>query len=105
MAGVNVSGVYPIRLPTGYVVNAWCDMDTAGGGWTVIQRRSDGSVNFTRPWNAYSGGFGNINTEFWLGNENVHQLTNTMHYSLRVDLWDWEGGQVSSCPGVLWCRS
>ena len=33
----------------------------------VIQRRTDGSVDFFRPWNDYRDGFGDLNNEFWLG--------------------------------------
>lgn len=31
------------------------------GGWTVIQRRQDGSVNFDQGWEAYEDGFGSLN--------------------------------------------
>ena len=33
----------------------------------MIQRRMDGSVNFYRGWAEYKTGFGDINTEFWIG--------------------------------------
>ncbi|XP_025087608.1 fibrinogen-like protein 1 [Pomacea canaliculata] len=94
MSGVDMSGVYPIKLSTGLVLNVYCDMDTAQGGWTVIQRRQDGAVNFTRRWDDYAFGFGNVNGEFWLGNENIHILTRETNYTLRIDLWDWDNKRV-----------
>ncbi|WAR01855.1 ANGL2-like protein [Mya arenaria] len=92
--GITKSGVYPIRLPDRRVVNIWCDMETANGGWTIIQRRIDGSINFTRKWEDYAFGFGNANTEFWLGNENLYKLSHFKNYTLRIDLWDWDGNQA-----------
>ncbi|XP_019646401.1 PREDICTED: fibrinogen-like protein 1 isoform X2 [Branchiostoma belcheri] len=88
-AGQTTSGVYNIRLGSSNV-ETYCDMDTAGGGWTVIQRRQDGSVPFNRTWEEYKHGFGNKNGEYWLGNENIHLLTSQKNYTLRVDLEDWE---------------
>jgi len=73
----------PWRLPF-FVISL-----LAGGGWTVIQRRQDGSVDFNRTWNEYKEGFGDLNGEFWLGNENIHKMTSQGDYSLRIDLEDW----------------
>ena len=89
-----MSGVYPIRLPSRNIVNVWCDMELGNGGWTVIQRRADGSINFTRSWDDYAFGFGNPNTEYWFGNDNIYRMTNHVNYSLRVDLWDWENNHA-----------
>ncbi|XP_019634581.1 PREDICTED: microfibril-associated glycoprotein 4-like isoform X2 [Branchiostoma belcheri] len=88
-AGQTTTGVYYIILDSS-IVQTYCDMDTAGGGWTVIQRRQDGSVPFSRTWEEYKHGFGNKNGEYWLGNENIHLLTSQKNYTLRVDLEDWE---------------
>ena len=60
-----------------------------GGGWTVIQRRVDGSVSFDRSWRDYRDGFGDLHSEFWLGNNHIHDLSTQGDYSLRIDLEDW----------------
>ncbi|XP_029580545.1 microfibril-associated glycoprotein 4 [Salmo trutta] len=87
------SGVYPI-YPFLTPVQVYCDMNTDGGKWTVIQRRIDGSLNFYRPWNQYKVGFGNPEGEYWLGLENIHLLTKRRKYELRVDMEDFEGNSV-----------
>ncbi|XP_069114864.1 angiopoietin-related protein 7-like [Argopecten irradians] len=66
------SGVYKIGQE-GPIV--YCDMDTEDGPWTVIQRRTKGDVDFYRPWNDYKNGFGDLQGDFWLGNDNLHLLT------------------------------
>ncbi|XP_066297793.1 receptor-type tyrosine-protein phosphatase F-like isoform X2 [Branchiostoma lanceolatum] len=65
-------------------------MDTDGGGWTVIQRRQDGSVPFDKTWTEYEQGFGNPSEECWLGLENIHSLTTQKQNELYVYLEDWE---------------
>ncbi|XP_034477346.1 ficolin-1-like [Drosophila innubila] len=71
------SGVYQILLPD-YSVHPFlvsCDEDSHGGGWTIVLRREDGSVNFYRYWNDYKNGFGNVNSEFFIGLDTLHMMT------------------------------
>ncbi|CAL8325863.1 unnamed protein product, partial [Boreogadus saida] len=74
----------------GVPLPVYCDMETDGGGWTVFQRRSDGSVDFFRGWKDYVKGFGELGGEFWMGLDNLHLLTSGADMSLRVDLRDGE---------------
>ena len=54
-------------------IHVRCDMETDGGGWIVIQRRtSNGTVNFTRKWDDYVNGFGDLDGEFWIGLNNIY---------------------------------
>lgn len=80
--------IYPDPISNG--VKVYCDMDTDGGNWTVFQRRQDGSVDFYKAWHAYRDGFGDVATDYWMGNENLHTLTKNGNYQLRVDLQDWD---------------
>ncbi|KAG7512419.1 hypothetical protein JOB18_028895 [Solea senegalensis] len=91
-SGNTQSGVYTLTLPnTTTEVKTFCDMETDGGGWTVLQKRFDGRVDFHRTWQEYKKGFGEASDEFWLGNEFVSRLTNQQSYKLRIQLSDWEG--------------
>ncbi|KAM4899623.1 fibrinogen alpha chain [Sylvia borin] len=92
------SGIFKIK-PAGSnkVLSVYCDQETTLGGWLLIQQRMDGSVNFNRTWQDYKKGFGSVDGrgqgEFWLGNENLHLLTQN-DTLLRVELEDWDGNAV-----------
>ncbi|XP_002739593.1 fibrinogen-like protein A [Saccoglossus kowalevskii] len=93
--GVTQSGVFYIQpddATSPYQI--WCEMDTSigvdGGGWAVIQRRFNGSVDFFQSWLLYKDGFGNISGEYWLGNEKIHALTSLKSYKLRIDMTTWD---------------
>ncbi|XP_022810124.1 angiopoietin-related protein 1-like, partial [Stylophora pistillata] len=56
--GQTISGVYTIDLADGKgAFNVYCDQTTDGGGYTVIQKRVDDTVDFNRTWKDYKNGF------------------------------------------------
>ncbi|KAM6221845.1 fibrinogen beta chain [Rhynchocyon petersi] len=95
----------------------YCDMNTENGGWTVIQNRQDGSVDFGRKWNPYKQGFGNIATnedgkkfcglpgEYWLGNDKISQLTKMGSTELLIEMEDWKGNKVKALYGGFTVQS
>lgn len=100
-AGQRVSGVYTI-FPTsdddtGKTV--YCDMDSDGGGWTVIQKRGQFGnpvYHFYRNWTDYAEGFGDPSQEYWIGNNVLHALTSGPEkMALRVVLTNHSGESVS----------
>ncbi|XP_068457088.1 angiopoietin-related protein 5 [Clinocottus analis] len=81
----NLLSVVP-KIPSGiYIVHpentdssfeVFCEMDYMGGGWTVMQRRTDGLTDFKRAWADYVDGFGNLAGEHWLGLKKVFHIIN-----------------------------
>ena len=65
-------------------------MSVDGGGWVVLQRRFDGSVDFDRVWTECERGFGNLTGEYWLGLIKMHRLTAIAPQELRIDLEDFQ---------------
>ncbi|XP_072396424.1 protein scabrous [Diabrotica undecimpunctata] len=57
-------------------------------GWTTIQKRYDGTVDFNRNWNEYSNGFGSATGEHWLGNRNINYLTKMNCSQLQINMKD-----------------
>ncbi|CAH3142954.1 unnamed protein product, partial [Pocillopora meandrina] len=93
-SGYKMSGVYYIDPDGLGEFKVFCDQTTAGGGWTVFQKRFDGTVDFFRTWDDYRQGFGNLNGEFWLGLDKIYRLTASSTNKLRVDLEDVRGGRA-----------
>ncbi|XP_039942964.1 angiopoietin-related protein 4 [Hirundo rustica] len=90
LAGQQSSGVFQVQPAGSQPFKVYCDMTTEGG-WTVIQRRMDGSVDFDQLWDAYKNGFGDLRGDFWLGLEKMHHLVQEGKYNLLIELEDWEG--------------
>ncbi|XP_037051835.1 microfibril-associated glycoprotein 4-like [Bradysia coprophila] len=85
--GFKMSGVYHIKPKASFrPFRVWCDMETDGGGWTLIQARFDGLIDFFRNWVAYRNGFGSVDSEHWLGNNFMHQITENNDYQLKIEV-------------------
>ncbi|XP_078411958.1 angiopoietin-related protein 4 [Cetorhinus maximus] len=89
LEGQRTSSVHKIQPVGSQPFEAFCQM-TEEGGWTIVQRRRDGSVDFDRLWQAYKDGFGNLTGEFWLGLEKLYTIVHQGGYLLRIELEDWE---------------
>ena len=83
------SGVYTMMNFCGvkcYDAEVYCDTSNGGGGWLVVQRRQDGSVDFNRGWGEYEDGFGKLTGEFWYGLRALHCLTGQGGWEMRMDI-------------------
>ena len=52
----------------------------------TIQRRISDSVDFDRDWDDYVNGFGEVDGNYWIGLEEIHQLTTTHDVSLYINI-------------------
>eukprot|EP00057_Strongylocentrotus_purpuratus_P023457 XP_011677931.1 PREDICTED: ficolin-3-like [Strongylocentrotus purpuratus] len=97
--GERISGVYTICPGSNVVdkepIDVYCNIDEAGG-WLVFQRRQDGTVDFYQNWAAYKNGFGDLEAEFWLGNDIIHRITYQGDYTLRIYMVDLNGQSLTA---------
>ncbi|XP_061164203.1 angiopoietin-4-like [Saccostrea echinata] len=90
--GSRLSGEYIIHpLYANMSIKVHCDMEEGIGGWTVIQNRFNGSVNFANDWDLYLRGFGRADGEYWLGNQLIYYLTTQKKNSLKIEMTDIHG--------------
>uniref|UniRef100_B4MR80 GK22020 n=1 Tax=Drosophila willistoni TaxID=7260 RepID=B4MR80_DROWI len=72
-------------------MEVYCDVQVAGNGWLVIQRRVNAKENFFRDWSTYREGFGDLESNFFIGLEKLHLLTVVEPQELYVYLEDFDG--------------
>ncbi|KAF6033596.1 hypothetical protein EB796_008095 [Bugula neritina] len=92
------SGVQLIKPgPAHSAVEVYCDIDIESGrGWSVLQQRHSGELDFNKNWTEYREGFGEVRVdkEFWVGNELIHTLTSQYNYTVRFDMWAVNGSYI-----------
>ncbi|KAF8773453.1 Techylectin-like protein [Argiope bruennichi] len=108
--GRNESGVYTIwprgRIADDKPMEVYCDMDTDGGGWTVIQRRGNygrPSDYFYKDWMNYKKGFGSLEKDFWLGDSMTPNHDNQKFSTKDQNNGNNKGGNCAeSHKGAWW---
>ena len=95
--GMRKSGVYEIYVEKIQKIEVYCEMEIAGGGWTVFQKRFDGSISFhDKTWVQFKNGFGNKDGEHWLSNDILHKMTAFENQELIVRGVDFDGN-IQEC--------
>lgn len=52
-------------------------------------------MDFYRTWDDYEKGFGDVEGEYWLGNEHIHRLTQSEQPQiLRINMLDYKGNET-----------
>merc|ERR1719188_862193 len=96
--GKSVSGVFGIFVD-GNIVEVFCDMDTDGGGWTVLQQRGDNGNPedfFYRDWTDYAQGFGDPEKDYWVGLRYWNIITQSEDVQMLISLEDVEGNKMEA---------
>ena len=70
-------------------------------GWIIFQQRADNTFDWELPWATYVAGFGSIDSNFWLGLENLYRLISADSYRLRIEVFhadtgDWYSAEYST---------
>ncbi|XP_053676420.1 angiopoietin-related protein 1-like [Anopheles nili] len=88
-------GLYYVRDGNDEPTQYYCQTQLLGGGWTVIQRRTNGMANFTRSFNEYRDGFGHPDQEFWIGLTRLNRITSLTQYELAILMDAFDGSTAT----------
>ena len=67
-----MDGIYTIRLDDVTVVNVKCLFSDDKGSSEILHRDQDfNTIDFDQNWEEYKHGFGDLNSEFWLGKRQI----------------------------------
>lgn len=86
-----VLAIKPKFKPDCATIRVYCDMKS--GGYTVIQRRTSGEIDFYRNSSEYKNGFGDPAKEYWIGLDTIYYLTSETNNTLRIEMEDWDGAR------------
>ncbi|PAV92902.1 hypothetical protein WR25_27217 [Diploscapter pachys] len=89
--GQTNSGVYSIFPygPNVASIDVICDMDSQGGGWTIVSQVADNNAMFFsgKAMQDYKSGFGSARDgSVWLGLDNLYRVTSIVSMSLKVSV-------------------
>nr|XP_017001906.2 fibroleukin-like [Drosophila takahashii] len=62
-------------------------------GWTVIQCRKTGHLDFITESYLYNKGFGDSSDEYWIGSEALHKITKAQRHELYIAFEDTAEGK------------
>ncbi|KAL5467057.1 hypothetical protein EMCRGX_G031224 [Ephydatia muelleri] len=105
-SGLTISGLYYINPNGKGQFLVYCDMSKLDGlnnGWTLFQRRRDGTFDFNRNWDEYRSGFGNLKNNFWLGLDSIKRLTDAASYKLYIAV-QYHGADVTTGQTVRYAK-
>lgn len=90
-----ITGVYNLTLSNNFTFEVLCNSDITDPGWTVIQQRIRGGVDFYQNWTTYRNGFGDFwEGDFFLGLEKIHRLTNEQPHKLYIYMKRFDGSAL-----------
>jgi len=108
LACPNVNGIWNLCAPNASFVVANTTMSLtipttsnsiqvmSVNGWIIIHQRLDSTLNWTLPWSSYKAGFGTANGDYWMGNDNIHLVTTSKLYRLRMEVLSMTMGWFST---------